>query len=191
MDPNDRKRFKILITLLAVLAATVWVGREIYQVPSGESSNLADTATGSEPDGAESLMTGGLEVDRLSGESIIDNGTGRNPFQYGSEPVLEVSESEPSVPLTPEPENSSRPPAVVAPPSAPPPPPIPLSYNGYAYVDLSGEMSALLFDSDNSFVVSAQEVVMGRYRINTVTEEFVEIEDLEFGRRQRLPLIVQ
>jgi len=32
---------------------------------------------------------------------------------------------------------------------------------------------------------------MGRYRINTVTEEFVEIEDLEFGRRQRLPLIVQ
>ena len=113
MDPSDRKRFKILITLLAVLAATVWVGREIYQMPAGESSNVADTATGPEPDGAESLMTGGLEVDRLSAESILDNGPGRNPFQYGSEPVPEVSQSEPSVPLTPEPENSSRPSGVL------------------------------------------------------------------------------
>ncbi len=191
MDPNDRQRIKILIILLAVLAATVWVGREIYQVPSRVLSLSIDPAIVSEPGRAESLAREGMEADLLSAGSVLANESGRNPFQYGSETAPQASQSDVSAQSTPEPGNISQAPAVVAPPSAPPPPPIPFRYNGYAVVDVSGELTALLFDSDDSFVVSVQDVVMGRYRINTVTEEFVEVEDLEFGRRQRLPLITQ
>ena len=32
---------------------------------------------------------------------------------------------------------------------------------------------------------------MGRYRIDVITVEYVDIEDLEAGRRERLPLFVE
>ena len=123
--------------------------------------------------------------------AVLDTGPGRNPFQYGPEPVQQTSQPDVPLPVTPEPVDIPEPAVVAAAPVAPPPPAIPFQYNGYAVVDLSGELAALLFDSDRSFVVAARDVVMGRYRINEVTEAFIEVEDLEFGNRQRLPLITQ
>ncbi len=116
----------------------------------------------------------------------------RNPFQYALEPVAPG----PPVEVEPAPAlgagNSFQSQSPAAPPPPPPPPPIPFRYSGFAVVDsLSGNITALLFDADRSFIVSEQEVLMGRYRINEVTEAFVEVEDLEFGRRQRLPLLAQ
>ena len=191
MDPNDRQRFKILFILLVVLAATVWVGSQIYPGRSPAPASVIDAATVSEPGRVDALATEGMAADRLNEVSVLDDGPGRNPFQYGSEPAPQASPSDVALASTSEPGDSTQAPAVVAPPSTLPPPPIPFRYNGYAFVDLNREITALLFDSERSFVVSAQDVVMGRYRINTVTEEFVEVEDLEFGRRQRLPLITQ
>ena len=191
MDPSNRQRLKILFILLAVLVATVWVGRTIYDVPEATPESSAGDLSVPEPGRAESLATEGIDFDRLSVRSVPDDGPGRNPFQFGPESSPPSSQSDVPLPLVPEPGAVSRPPAVVEAPSAPPPPPIPFQYNGYAVVDLSGETTALLFDSERSFVVSAQDVVVGRYRIIEITEAFVEIEDLEFGPRQRLPLITQ
>jgi hypothetical protein len=190
MDPNDRQRFKILFILLVVLAATVWVGSEIYPGRSPATASVIDAVT-VESGRVDALATEGMAADRLNEVSVLDDGPGRNPFQYGSEPAPQASPSDVPLASTPEPGDPIQAPVVVAPPSTPPPPPIPFRYNGYAFVDLNSEITALLFDSERSFVVSAQDVVMGRYRINTITEEFVEVEDLEFGRRQRLPLITQ
>ena len=191
MESNDRQRFKILFILLAVLAATVWVGSEIYPRRSPGPSSVIDAATVSEPGRVDALATEDMEGYRLSDVSVLDDGPRRNPFQYGSEPAPQASPSDVPLELTLAPGDSPQAPAAVAPPSDAPPPPIPFRYNGYAFVDLNGEITALLFDSERSFIVSVQDVIMGRYRINAVTEEFVEVEDLEFGRRQRLPLITQ
>ena len=174
-----------------MLAATFWVGRGIYRVPAGTLPITIEDATVSEPERAEFLVTEGMEAGLLSLGSFLENEPGRNPFQFGSEPLPEVSQSDAAAQSTAETGIISESPPVVAPPSTLPPPPIPFRYNGYAVVDLSGEITALLSDSGRSFVVSVQDVVMGRYRINAVTEEFVEIEDLEFGSRQRLLLITQ
>ena len=116
----------------------------------------------------------------------------RNPFEYGLEPSPPPMET----PLPGEPGGVSSgtmpAPAPSTPPRPPPPPPIPFKYNGYAVIDAEqGRIRAFLFEEDKLFVVSEAEILMGRYRVNRVTETFVEVEDLEFGRRQRLPLIVQ
>jgi hypothetical protein len=190
MDPNDRQRFKILFILLAVLAATVWVGRETYQVLLSPLS-VGDAPIASEPDRVDALATGSRAADRLSDVSVLEDGPRRNPFQYGSEPTPQASLSDEYLSSTPEPGDAPQAPGVVALPPSPPPPPIPFGYNGYAFVDQDGEIKALLFDSERSFVVSAQDVVMGRYGIRSITEEYVEVEDLEFERLQRLPLITQ
>ncbi len=191
MNPSDSKHFKILLILLAVLVATLWVGREIYQLGSEPPADIVDTAEGSESLRAESLTIEAVDADRLTDQSVADTEPGRNPFQYGLEPPPAVPVSEAPLPLTPEPGDSTPSAAVAEAPDSAPSPAIPFRYNGYAVVDLSGEISALLSDSDRSFVVMAQDVVMGRYRIHSVTEASVEVEDLEFGSRQSLPLITE
>jgi hypothetical protein len=54
-----------------------------------------------------------------------------------------------------------------------------------------GPIRAYLFDVDGSrrFEVTEAEVLLGRYRIVTVEAGFVEVEDLEFDRTERLPRI--
>ena len=76
----------------------------------------------------------------------------------------------------------------------PPPPPIPFRYAGYVALDAQGgRLTALLVDSNASrhFSVVKGETLMGRYRLLELTQAFIEGEDLEFNRRQRMPLIIQ
>ncbi len=191
MDPNDRQRFKILFILLAVLVATVWVGRQIYQVPQALPVNGGEAGLSAVAGVRDSLSGVNMDTDLSTRMSLLDNEIGRNPFQYGPEPVPPPAAVDEPQELTPRSADTPQPPGGVTAPAPPPPPPIPFRYNGYAVIDPSDGIRALLFDDDRSFAVSEDDVVMGRYRVNVVTEAFVEIEDLEFGRRQRLPLITQ
>ena len=68
---------------------------------------------------------------------------------------------------------------------------MPFLYSGYSRVGDSGQLQAWLFDEGDSYGVIEQEVLMGRYRIDVITVEYVDIEDLEAGRRERLPLFVE
>ena len=194
MNPNDRQRIKVLVILLAVFAATVWVGRQIYRVPEPFASGPANTANLDDADSSFARAAVAVDMEDIHGAQPFDDGDRRNPFDYGPEPppppVASAVGLEGPDSLEGENPADSRP-APAPPPSNPPPPPIPFRYSGYATVGPSGEAMALLFDDDQSFAVVSGEVLMGRYRINELTETFVEVEDLEYGRRQRLPLIVQ
>ena len=188
MNPDNRQNLKICLILLVVLAATFWIGREIYRVPAASPDGSENPALAASRGGAlaaPQALTGWLD-DPAAG---VYGENRRNPFQYGPEPPppppavsVETASSSPGA------GTSVQTPPPIAPP---PPPPIPFRYNGYAVVDPSGHINAMLFDEDRLFIVSEQDVLMGRYRVNQVTETFVEIEDLDFGRRQRLPLTVQ
>ncbi len=192
MMGKDRQRLKILAILLAVLASTLWIGEQINPTPGASTAQTPGSAP------TPPVPTTGLSEIEVTGGWMIGLGEGagdpvrRNPFEYGPEALPPASET----PLPGEP-GGDFPAAVPSPapqaePPPPPPPPIPFKYNGYAVIDAErGRIRAFLFEEDKLFSVSENEVLMGRYRVNQVTETFVEVEDLEFGRRQRLPLIVQ
>jgi len=195
MTANDRQRLKRLSILLVVLATTLWVGGQIRQTP--EVLSVAGAEAGEAQALREDILSRSqLSMNRLNGSPDTTGEAGRrNLFEYGTEPPPPVPDSVPDDPGQVSAVGAGAqvsPPPQPPPPPPPPPPPIPFKYSGYAIVGLdSGRMQAFLFDNDKSFAVSEDEVLMGRYRVNEVTEAFVEVEDLEFGRRQRLPLIVE
>src|SRR5262249_20101720 len=80
-----------------------------------------------------------------------------------------------------------------APPAPPPralPPPIPLKYQGYAVSTVpGGTITAFLADDSRHYNVTVGEVLMGRYRILGISDKTVDVEDLEFKRRQSLPIV--
>jgi hypothetical protein len=193
MNQTERKRLKIWAVLVVVFGLTLWAGQRVFDLPTvldavTNETDIADTAQDLDLD----QMTVSGQWARLDIESSLPDGPRRNPFQYGPEPVLEA----PPAPFDPlgvgpavEPPAPLQPPA---PPPPPPPPPIPFRYSGWSRVgDDDGVLEAWLFDEGDAYSVVEQEVLMGRYRINQITDQFVEIEDLEFNRRQRLPLLVQ
>ena len=188
MNETDRQRLKIWVMLVIVLGLTLWAGQRIFSVPV----EIGITTDGGEPN---------LILDREIPESVkvpsrwesldlavrLPEGPRRNPFAYGPEPPPEVAvqtvlsgAAAPSLPIQP-----------LAPPPPPPPPPIPFRYSGWSRVGGDdGELEAWLFDEGGAYSVVEQEVLMGRYRITQITDQFVEIEDLEFETGQRLPLLV-
>ena len=191
MTDKNRQRLKILVLLLGALASTLWIGQQINQTPAASAAQTSgQTPTlPVRPTALSEIETGGWMIAPEEGEG---DPVRRNPFEYGLEPSPPPMET----PLPGEPGGVSSgtmpAPAPSTPPRPPPPPPIPFKYNGYAVIDAEqGRIRAFLFEEDKLFVVSEAEILMGRYRVNRVTETFVEVEDLEFGRRQRLPLIVQ
>ncbi len=192
MTARDRQRLKILSILLIVLAMTLWVGGQIRQTPTVLAIETAE-AREAQTDRSDVLSRAQLASSRLVMLPDQDRELGRrNLFEYGSEPVAQLPTVLPDELDQTPPAAAAAPAMTSSPPPPPPPPPIPFKYSGYAIVDLdSGRMQAFLFDDDRSFSVFEEEVLMGRYRINEVTLTFVEVEDLEFGRRQRLPLIVE
>lgn len=80
-------------------------------------------------------------------------------------------------------------PQPTTPPPPAPPPPITLKYQGFGSTGTGSRLTAFLSDDQRHFNVTEGEVLMGRYRIVRVTESAVEVEDLQFNRRQALPLV--
>ena len=192
MTANDRQRLKIFAVLLAVLATMLWIGGQMRQSPTAlpiETANAGETSA-FQPDVLSRVQ---LSSSKWEGLPDSDREPGRrNLFEYGSEPAPPPLDPPTTEPVPDPTAILAAPDVTSAPPPPPPPPPIPFKYSGYAIVDLdSGQIRAFLFDNDMSFGVTEDEVLMGRYRVNQITLTFVEVEDLEFGRRQRLPLIVE
>lgn len=186
MNATERQRAKILGLLLVVLALSVWLGRRIYDLPaSGSDSPAVSVAP---EDVAVRLPQFEISGEWNAPETALWEGPRRNPFEYGPEPQAEAPPPSPP-PIAPE--TGARAEATPPPPPPPPPPPIPFRYSGYSRVGPDGRLRAWLFENGNAFGVVEQEVLMGRYRIDTVTPDYVEVEDLEYERRQRLPLIVE
>jgi len=55
---------------------------------------------------------------------------------------------------------------------------------------MNSSLTAFLTDDSGvkHYNVSAGEVLMGRYRITQITDKAVEVEDIQFNRRQTLGL---
>jgi hypothetical protein len=196
MTKPDRQKLSVLVVLLAVLGLTLLMGYRMYEPPTAASVQPPEQAKASANPPADSDARIRLDlVEKDSGSGDIGK---KNVFQYGQTPPSVLPGSKPSAlvaaPAPPVVVPTTIPPRPTGPPPPPPPPPIPLKYQGYASMKSTGGLTAFLVDDTRPndvkhFNVAKNEVLMGRYRLTNISETSVEIEDLEYNRRQTLPLL--
>jgi hypothetical protein len=189
MTKQDRQKLSILIVLLAVLGLTIVLGYRMIRPPTAASVQPADVQKTSANPPAPSEAH--IRLDLLEdSDAAKDIGT-RNLFQYRQAPPP----PSPAPPRGGPPSNltASAPTGPVAPPpppGPPPPPPIALKYQGYALTSTpSPELIAFIADDARHYNVKTGEILMGRFRIVSISEKTVEVEDLEYNRRQMLPML--
>ncbi len=191
MSKKDRQKVSILVVLLGVLGLTLVLA---YRMNKPASTAAVQSPETKPAPSAQTATDAKIRLDELENQEAADAGR-TNVFQYregrgapgssvpGSSGIAPPPPPAPVV-QTPAP----GPPRPVVPP--PGPPPIPLKYQGFAVVSSpTPKLTAFLQDdSQRHFNVTVGEVLLGRYRIATITDTSIEIEDLQFNRRQVLPL---
>jgi hypothetical protein len=184
MTKDDRQKFGILIVLLGVLAVTIVLGYRMNQPPTTEAVQPAEPKTSANPPAANDAR---IRLDLVEKDATGEHIGKKNVFQYREQPAPPPPKLS-APPPTPVPLNTA-PPVAARPLTPPGPPPIQLKYQGFATVNTgSGQFTAVLADESRHYLVKTGEILMGRYRIARITDTSVEVEDLEFNRRQVLPI---
>ena len=185
---TKRQELGILVVLILVLGIVLayWMNRPqitaAVQVPeTTTAANLPATS-----DGARirlDLVEKPEESEEKAGE--------KNVFQYHQAPPPPPPTPKPGAPgIGSAPAPAGTAPTVITKPPPPPPPPIQLRYEGFAVVNSGGgALTAFLSDPSDHYNVIVGEVLLGRYRITRISDSSVEVEDLEYNRRQTLPLV--
>jgi hypothetical protein len=195
MTKQDRQKVTFLVVLLAVLGLTVFLGYRMTRPPT--TTSVAQTPQQKVSTNLPSSSGAQIRLDLVEKEKAGENIGKRNLFQY----------QQPPPPLPPPgprgrgPQGSgpgaflpAQPPApVVVTPGPPPPPPLPpitLKYQGFAARSApNGGFTAFLADDSRHYNVTVGEILMGKYRIASITDRSVDVEDLEHNRHQSLPLL--
>lgn len=191
MTRQDRKKLSVFIVLLAVLAFTVVLGYRMSQpVAAGQAPPEQATKTSVNPPAATDAT---IRLDLLKPDGGEDIGK-KDVFRYrqAPPPSSAVSRSGPPQMASSQPGSGpgAQPSFQTRPPGPAPPPPIPLKYQGFAAENRAGGgFTAFLADDSRHYNVNVGEVLMGRYRILAISDKGVDVEDLQYNRRQTLPLL--
>ena len=187
MTKQDRQKLSVLIVLLGVLGLTIVLAYRMNQPPTTAAVQPQEAKTSANPPAPSEAH---IRMDLLQKGDVADDIGKRNLFQYRQAPAPPPSH----VPQRGSVATNTPPPTISSTPvpirTAPPPPPIPLKYQGFAVINSgTGEYTAFLADDARHYNVSKGEILMGRYRVVSISDKIVEIEDLEQNRRQSLPLL--
>jgi len=163
----------------------------VAQSNPSPASNMSSGAPAKTVGTTSSALDPTLHMDAMMvTESLQYSGSGRNIFSANSAPVVAI----------PNPISAARPNAEQAaaslpcppncPPSAlpPPPPPIDLKFFGVE-TSPNGARQALLLHEDSVFLASPGDVVMRRYRVVSIEEKSIRVEDMQYQDTQTLPLL--
>jgi hypothetical protein len=186
MSRQDRRNLSIFVTLIIVLGLTLVLGYRMNRPATTAAVQSPETKPAAKLPTASDAR---IRLDIVENPEPGDDIGEKNLFQYGQRRLPEQT-----VPALPRAGAPLAAPQVVtqpvpAVPAGPPPPPaIPFKFTGFALVNSS--LTAFLSEDSTTrhFNVTAGEVLMGRYRITQITDRAVEIEDLQYNRRQTLPL---
>lgn len=150
-------------------------GRNGTSAPGVDAVRLASTSASLDPTLDEAAMH--------RTESLVYSGTGRNIFS---------ATYTPPAPAIPKNVPSARPKKAVAmalvPTGPPPPPPINLKFFGTAK-RAGSALQAFLLSGDNVYLASAGEIVAHKYKILTISNNSIQVEDLLNNNTQTLPLL--
>jgi hypothetical protein len=189
MSKQDRQKLSILGVLVGVLALTVVLGYRMNQPQTTAAVQPSVQKNSANPPAANDAR---IRLDLVESGGNDGNIGKRNLFQYQQDPPPPVSAGRgaargsalntPPAPATI--------PLQTRPPGPPQPPPIGLKYQGYAATLAPNRgFTAFLSDDSRHYNVTVGEVLMGRFRIASITDTSVEVEDLQNNRRQILPLL--
>ena len=150
-------------------------GAGLGVAPGVAATKMASTSSSLDPTLDESAM--------LRTESLVYSGTGRNIFSlvYTPPPPPQPKILPPARP---------NPNAVIAPPvpaGPPPPPPINLKFFGTA-VRANGQRQAFLLNGEDVYLAAQGDIVARKYKILSIGENSIQIEDLVYKNSQSLPL---
>ena len=183
MIAEKKKQLQTLVALVVVLVAvgayTYWTGRRPSTgVTVSPAANAARAAAVPNAGNAQ------IHLDLL-GDKLDRSAVGRrNVFQYYVPPPPPKPPAPPPVAYVPPVVTNPVPPR----PSAPPQPFSALStftYDAVGIVAKPGKVTASISDgTTNRFNVTEGEYILGRYRINWIKENSLEIEDVDQNRRQ-------
>jgi hypothetical protein len=182
MTSEKRKRV-VLVILIGILMLTL---AQAYRNTMTEPAAARSEQSSKEGD-VPAANDGRIRLDLIQKEYAEHVGA-NNLFEYRSKPPQPGLTVPSSSPVFQAPPPVSQPAPVSRPSGPPPPPPIPLKYTGFAVVS-NGTLTAFLSDDNQRYSVTAGEVVLGRFRVSRISTDSVEVEDLQFRRRQTLPLL--
>ena len=204
--PSNRgseDRMKIAaVAVFALIAATLIYFEYFYSgtptppaaAPVASQNNAAPVPYPSPATAARTVGTTSSALDptlhmdaMLVTESLEYSGSGRNIFSANSAPVVTIPE--PVAAARPKTEQAAV--VVPCPPNCPPPPPPPIDLKFFGVESSpNGARQALLLHADSVFLASAGDVVLRRYRVVSIEEKSIRIEDMQYQNTQTLPLLV-
>jgi hypothetical protein len=180
MTASDKKKTVVLVLLLVVAGLSLFYG---YRPTTGAASN----ATAKAPAKTKPVKVGQeaqIRVDMVENTSAINVGQ-TNLFQYRQKPVA---------PKPPEPTRTpANQPAVMPIASTPqttiivpPPPPAwrPFRYEGFSVSKGGGKILGSITEGGNTYEVTEGDYIMGQFYVTRLTENLVEIEDIQLKRKQ-------
>ena len=169
-------------------AATPGVPAKVTTAPPGYAVAGAAQLVGSTSGQLDPTLH---EEAMLNTESLIYSGSGRNIFSGISEApppkavIIPVAVAGPRGPIIPSP------PPIPCPPNCPPPPPPPpinLKFFGTS-TSASGDKKAFLLGGDDVFLAAQGDIVQRKYRVVSISNSTILIEDIPNTNKQTLPLI--
>jgi hypothetical protein len=191
MTKQDRQKLSILVVLLAVLSVTIAFGYRLNQPQTTSAVQTPEPKPSANPPATGDAR---ILLELVEKPDAAEGDIGKkNLFQYqqASQPPA-PPRGGPPLSANPAPSQAQVPTPITRGPQPPPPPApsIPLKYQGFAATtNPTRGLTAFLSDDSRHYNVIVGEVLMGRYRIASITDKSVEVEDLESNRRQTLPLL--
>ena len=179
---------QLLIVLVAGLGLTTFIG---YRMSRPANPAIVQAGGSRTAAAVPSQSNARIRLDLLDRKNEDETVGDKNLFQYGQRQAPLAAP--PAGPQSPQPQPQSNTPVAPAVRPQQPPPPIPLKYVGFAFVEPNSKalIATLLDDSQRHFNAVEGDVYLGRYRVARITETTLEVEDLEFNRRQTLALVTQ
>jgi hypothetical protein len=142
--------------------------------PGVDAAKLASTSSSLDPTLDQNAM--------LRTESLVYSGSGRNIFSMTYvAPVAVVKNLPPARPV------ATAPVAPTAPAGPPPLPPINLKFFG-TMVGAGGKKQAFLLQGEDVYLASQGDIVARKYKIMSITERNIQVQDLTNANTQTLPL---
>jgi hypothetical protein len=180
------------------LALTLFFGYRMNRTPNPAVVQAEDQKTVATPPAQTDAR---IRLDLLKRENPDEDLGKKNLFQYGPPPAPPAAAANaagksktPGMSANaPQPGTTTAAPATSVPAGPPPPPPIPLKYIGVSSVEPDSKtfIATLIDDNQHHFNAVNGDIFMGRYKISRITENSVDVDDLQYNRHQTLPLVKQ
>ena len=188
--PDTQKKTALIAVFVLLMAAVLYYNLRDDSTPAATPAPVVTGArNGTTGSAAKNVGTTAAQLDptlrmgpMLRAESLVYSGSGRNIFSAASAPIdipRPIAPVRPKGPVVP---------VYTPPPGPPPPPPIDLKFFG-TETSVGGTRRAFLLKGEDVYLASAGDIVARRYKVDSIGNNSIVVEDLTDNNRQTLPLL--